>query len=617
VDRRRFLVLCGAAAPALAAPTGSEAADPVSSTFTRKYAHIRERFLRDFEHHGQVAAWASGKNRTFSDQTLYMGFALLTFAGEARVLHHAGHDARPAEVVVRRLLQAYDHLEGDAVKARYKTTVPGFFLRDYVNKKDVNKKDWWPGMDVGSDFLSGDPDMSLDQITSQMMGWWGVSHWSTDAANRKLARAQAGRVMDYLLDERFWIDRPGTRSAVSRGADARAGAGFLCQMGEQITGNDYYHGAKVRLLHDNKCHTCGGTGLVNIPDPNAQCPACSGKGHCKIVLGGGRCQVCRGTGHVKIVVEADCPACSGSGQIRLVVTNPFTGDDQTIGSTNCGLCGGSGKIGGKTELGKCKVCGGHGSFPEYTKDLGKCKLCGGSGRLKGQLPKIKCPVCGGSKELNLYVTLTHPICLALEPVSFASLAYPRIGLHGHKVMVQGDKAAVTQSYVRHMNLVMMAFEPAVPGGAFAAAATDSNHPWAVALRVARGATVCSLCHGHGSVFLVGHEEKRIGLSPHFPRPPGKLHKIGGCKLCGGTGIPPTNPDAPLLVPLLADLVRLHRECPADGPGDHSPARNWCKDNRWVRCTDLTRGSGDNHYNGIDFLSLEVLLRLAGAGGRLD
>jgi len=214
------------------------------------------------------------------------------------------------------------------------------------------------------------------------------------------------------------------------------------------------------------------------------------------------------------------------------------------------------------------------------------------------------------------VTLTHPTCLALEPATFVSLAYPRIELHGHKVTVKGDKAAVTQSYVRHMNLVMMTFKHAVPDSALVAAAAASNHPWAVALRVASGATVCSLCHGHGSVFLTAHEQIRIGPSPHFPRPVPKLHKLGPCKLCNGTGIPLANPESALLLPLLADLALLHKECPADGPGDHSASRNWCKDNRWVRCTDLTRSKGDSHYDGIDFLSLEVLLRLAGAGGRL-
>ena len=196
------------------------------------------------------------------------------------------------------------------------------------------------------------------------------------------------------------------------------------------------------------------------------------------------------------------PGLPGTGEIRAVVTDPFTGKDHTVGSTKCGLCHGNGKIGGKTELGKCKVCHGSGKLPQYTKDLGKCKMCGGSGRLKGTLPKVKCPVCGGSKELNLYVRVTHPIVLGLEPLGMACLAAPRLKMHKGKVTIGGDNRKLAKSYVRHMNLVCMAFEKAVPDPALQAAAKDSNHLWAVALRAAIDSATCPACHGNGKVFMM-------------------------------------------------------------------------------------------------------------------
>src|SRR5262249_32520136 len=157
-----------------------------------------------------------------------------------------------------RLLRGFEALDNDAENTVYHTAVPGFFLRDFVQA--------WPGFNVDSDFLKipaklGQDDMSVDQVVSLMMGWWAVSHWSTDPQNKALARAQADRVLTYLCNQRFMIDRPGTHTSVARGDDARGAAGFLCHMGEQISGNDYYNRAKIRLRHDNACHVCGGTGL--------------------------------------------------------------------------------------------------------------------------------------------------------------------------------------------------------------------------------------------------------------------------------------------------------------------------------------------------------------------
>lgn len=605
MDRRAFIGAASAAA--VSAPGMVLAANQV---FTDKYQVLRKRFTNFFEFGGQVAESANDKARHFGDQTLYLGFAMLTFAGEARLLARANADPRPAEKLVRSFLNAFDLCDKDAERERYKTQVGGFFLRDYVRSL--------PNVNVSSDFLdsaakAGQADMSIDQVVSMMMGWWAVAHWSTDKENQKIAREQAGRVMDFLMRERFMIERPGTSKLVSRGEDARAAAGFLCQMGEDITGQDYYNKAKVRMAHDNRCHTCAGTGEVNVPDPNVQCTACSGSGKLKVVVGGGRCAACRGTGDVRISTESKCPACSGSGEIRIVATD-FFGKDHTVGKDKCRVCGGDGKVGGKTQLGKCRVCGGDGKLPSITKDLGKCKICNGVGRIKATLPKVKCPVCGGSKELNFYVRVTHPIILGLEPVGLAALHTPRIGLHGKKLTIDFGNRKLAKSFVRHMNLVCLAFEDDVPDAALLVAAKDSNHPWSVALRAAIKGGFCPTCRGKGHIFVNTPDVSSHGLHSN---PTFRKHDLGTCKTCGGKGFAiGANSSSAALRAVLDQLVSLHKQCPLTGPQDKSASPEWVKDNRWVRCTDLRASSGDSRYNGLDFLSLEVLLRLAGAGDKL-
>lgn len=218
--------------------------DGLRSAFTLKYLALRDRLLEEFEHNGQIAASADGKRRTFSDQTLYMGFALLTFAGEARILHESGHDTRPSEEVLRRLLHAFEAVDKDAERERYHTSVPGSFLRDYV--KD------WPGFQVESDFLAsagsvGEDDMSRDQVVSLMMGWWGVSHWSTDAGDRGLAKSRADRVLGFLCNERFMIDRPGTRLGTCKLCN---GKGFIVLPGAGVRLHGNLVEELVKLHHE-------------------------------------------------------------------------------------------------------------------------------------------------------------------------------------------------------------------------------------------------------------------------------------------------------------------------------------------------------------------------------
>jgi hypothetical protein len=55
---------------------------------------------------------------------------------------------------------------------------------------------------------------------------------------------------------------------------------------------------------------------------------------------------------------------------------------------------------------------------------------------------------------------------------------------------------------------------------------------------------------------------------------------------------------------------LHDLAPQTGPvGDPSGNPVWFKDNRWIRCADTNAGGAGDIYNGLDFLSLDVLMHL--------
>lgn len=550
-----LLLLAGIASLLVLLPPPESAAQPrLVSPFSAKYQSIRARFVKDFFLGGHVAEWAQGNERGFSDQTMYMGFALITFAGEARLLKQAGQNPRPAEDIIGSILRTQVDLQGE-VRSLYKATpIKGWYLRDIMSAETVR------GFNIaGSDFRSekagqyGDAAMSQDQMVSMFLGWWAVARWSTDANNVKLAKAHADAAITYLMDQRFCITYPGTTSKVPRGDDARLAAGFLCRIAEQTTGKKYYARAKIRLDKGvRKCKTCAGTGKVNAPNPNLQCLPCSGSGRLKVVVGGGKCPTCRGSGQVKLVVKSDCPVCFGRGNVFGI---------------KCKACGGDGRIDKSWKWGKCKLCSGSGKLPSKTKDMGTCKVCGGSGRIRGEIPKVKCLVCGGSGEWNVYVSVSHPIVLGLlKTAGVAVLSTPpRIKLTTTgKVTIDRPTPGVggIKHFARHMALVCMALEPAVASGELLPAANASSHPWSVALRAA------------------------------------------------------ARKDAKILVPLVPTLVKLHKECPSAGPNDKASSINWVKPNRWVHCTDLKRSGGTKRYNGLDFLSLEVLLRIAGHGSKL-
>ncbi len=65
-----------------------------------------------------------------------MGQAMLTFAGEAKLLRSKGVSSAASEAVIRGLLDGVDRLDA-ADRALYGTDACGFFVRDDATQRDA------------------------------------------------------------------------------------------------------------------------------------------------------------------------------------------------------------------------------------------------------------------------------------------------------------------------------------------------------------------------------------------------------------------------------------------------------------------------------------------------
>lgn len=92
------------------------------------------------------------------------------------------------------------------------------------------------------------------------------------------------------------------------------------------------------------------------------------------------CGDCGGTGKID---EADCASCKGFGYI------PKTADM----FIECADCTGAGKISDEED---CETCGGFGYFILITDVESDCDICGGS----GMIGQIECDTCGGSGKIT-------------------------------------------------------------------------------------------------------------------------------------------------------------------------------------------------------------------------
>jgi hypothetical protein len=197
----------------------------------------------------------------FGDDTYHMGEALLMFSQEATILQDGGLDPTPSENVIAIILNGFDQLQSsDAVNSLFHGSVaaqPGFFLRDYVAQTSQELRQGIPGaldipiaaqdgtsalrtVSIESDYGSNDPVsdvMSEDQVALFMNGLWAVTRYSTSASNIDKAREDANNIITYLMSVHYHITING---ATPMGGDMSVAAGYLSEMADAITGNDYF-----------------------------------------------------------------------------------------------------------------------------------------------------------------------------------------------------------------------------------------------------------------------------------------------------------------------------------------------------------------------------------------
>lgn len=242
-----------------------------------KYLAYRQRFLDNFFYVGQVAEQITlDESRenvtvTFADQTIDMGWALMNFAMESKLLSDAGYEGDTsslgAENILRLMLRTFEYeLDQVGELALFDNAedreVPGFFIRDFIradNQADyhlsIDRVDNLEGVTdewtllVGSDNVETngqakdpmDAACGVDQIAYMFMGWWAVEKWSNSASNRAMAREQAARVMDWLIESGYELRAPnGERIPDGRGGGAQGAAGFFTRMATEITGHNYW-----------------------------------------------------------------------------------------------------------------------------------------------------------------------------------------------------------------------------------------------------------------------------------------------------------------------------------------------------------------------------------------
>jgi len=615
------------------------------AVFSKDYLRIRQRYLDFFFFNGLTSSeldvtLTDGKvvltvdkvtKATFADQTLSMGQAMLTFAGEANLLKNKGISPAASEAAIKMLLDTFERLDA-ADQKLYGASKAGFFVRDDIHEGDKMGVPWPIKSDMNDSLPNGDPQdaMSLDQTTSLFVGWWAISRWSTDPDNANLAREQIDRVMSFLMDSKFVIRLPnGGGIKSSRGPDFRYAAGFLCRIAELTTGNLYFADAKidvsikgdpVRIRDDN-------LGEFELPGFRIPADMPAVLSHNALLALGGPAAIVALTAPPKVKISVSDLFPDSDDQINLPcahLTAQHPGGDTSkivcIHMTAKHPGGDPGPNLPCTHVVKVHPNGDNSPCIHMTAkhpggDNGPTLPCthikklhdhdtvektikigGFKKKVKTDVPcthfgpehpgghetKIPCVHLvpahpGGHTVTCVHTKLEHPgghpstiPCVHLVkqhpdghevtvPCFHLVPAHP--GGHGfdlNKLTVEiplGDKL---HSFARHIALQCLAFEPTVNGPLEVfPAAIQSDHVWSALLRNQ----------------VIGDIPAQLTAS--------KAHQ-------DRAAIP--NVDGPTNI----------------GTG------SWVRPNRWERCTDLTPdGGGSFAYSGIDYLSLEVLMRLNG------
>jgi hypothetical protein len=232
--------------------------------YSGPYISIRRRLLTDFALSGFIAQTRYSETQAtlsdgadvgsatsldymvFSDQSAFMGHALVAFALEEKRLREHNIPTHHQQTVVRKLLYAFGQMEDTAGTS-------GFFYRDAVSA------DMRGGMKITSDYttastLPGADDsnaaMSVDQVVYLFVGFLAVAKWSSDVQNVALVKSYTERTISLLMSKGYEINTTPRNYPISknRGPDYRQASGYLSLMANIITGRDYFNDPNNRLV---------------------------------------------------------------------------------------------------------------------------------------------------------------------------------------------------------------------------------------------------------------------------------------------------------------------------------------------------------------------------------
>ncbi len=267
-------------------------ASPLFSDNPTAYEAQRVNFLKYFFYDGfipeRITLDGKQDDITFGDQTYHMGEALVTYSQEATILQSGGYDPTYSDNIVAIILNAFDQLQNQAVSSLPglgMSPTPGFFLRDYIATTSPDLRQGIPAVldiplapqdgasvtravgKISSDYdavLSGGKPpsqdvMSEDQTALIMNGLWSVSQYCTDASIIAKAKQDANNIINYLMGVHYQVIINGAPATTGNGTDMTVAAGYLSEMADAITGNDYF----LRLDNSVKLGTIDPNSIAN------------------------------------------------------------------------------------------------------------------------------------------------------------------------------------------------------------------------------------------------------------------------------------------------------------------------------------------------------------------
>lgn len=613
--------------------------DGALQIFSPNYLRLRKRYFDFFYFEGQTATTlelkengdptefgaADVKTAEFADQTLHMGQALVTFAGESHLLKQKNLDSSGSDAVVKRILAAFQELDdADEMPEFYGISKKGFFLRDlvYDTARRGVPTDWKIVSDSKT-MIDGGPKhqaaMSLDQAVSLFVGWWAVSRYASDSTCQSLARDQCDRVMNFLRDSLFLVKLPnGDSIPTNRGPEFRYAAGFLCRMAEATTGNSYFGSSSIDVTIKGDPIRFRDDNLGEFEIPGFTIPATMKVGLSHPIMVSMKPAAVAVMTHPRIKVRfsdlfpgrdpnvtlpcAHMVQAHPEGHtnmipcVHLTISHP---EGDLIGTLPCAHMVPEHPAGDKVTCvhPTAKHPGGH-SVTLPCLHIGK--LHGSHSKtVAGVRVTVPCTHLGpkhpGGHSQNVpcaHMTVKHPNG-DIIPCVHLSAEHPE----GHKQFTPCIHPTAVHPAGDPVNLPCAHFDQAHPSGhGFDLTSLDIDIPL--------GDKVHSYTR-HIVLQCFAFESDLDAVSEFLPIAMSSDHIWSALLRALAMGdVPSTLISTPTREALQA--------MPDDRGPDNRNTKPWTRSNRWERCTDLEPSGGSPLvYNGLDYMSLEVLAKLNG------